>query len=94
MATVIFNSNNFTFNRTVNNQSPEEIPLHKRDLVTHIGTCLKQLPPKQLGRCLRTTFMLNWEQLVCTCPNFKDFLTELIILLERLDAEEDGRVLE
>lgn len=89
MPTIIFN--NVNFNSSKSNLLSEEIPLFKRDLAEHIGLCLRQIPPKQLCRCLRDSFMIHFEELACTCPNFKEMVTELSILMSRLDAEEDGR---
>ena len=89
MATFIFNSNNFIFGKGIPNQSPDPAPLHELDLSTHIGTCLQMIPPKQLCRCLRESFMLRWEELQLTSANFSLLVTEMTILMARLDAEED-----
>ena len=91
MATFIFNSNNFNFGKNIQTQSSDPVPLYERDLATHIGVCLQQIPPKQLCRCLRESFMLRWEELQLTSANFKDLVTEMTILMARLDAEEDKK---
>jgi hypothetical protein len=62
------------------------------DLATHIGACLRAIPPKQLCRCLREMFMLRLEELQAGVPEFNNFVSSLTILLARLDAEEDGRI--
>lgn len=77
MAIIIFNSNNFSFGNNRNDRVSEPTPLHERDLATHIGVCLQQIPPKQLCRCLRESFMLRWEELQLTSSNFKDLVTEI-----------------
>lgn len=89
MATVIFNTNNFHFENKGNNSSVDETESYKQDIATHIGLCLNRIPPKQLCRCLRTIFLLNFEELQNNTPGFKNFVTDFVILLARLDGEED-----
>ena len=71
------------------NQRPDAKDLLDGDLATHIGVCLEMIPAKHLCRCLRESFMLRLEELQATVPAFKDFVTELTVLLARLDAVED-----
>jgi hypothetical protein len=85
MAVIILDAPNFHFGGDAGMRSMQE-----QDLVSHIGTCLRLLPPKQLCRCLRESFMLRLEELQQTTPDFKNFVTQLTILLARLDALEDG----
>ena len=86
MAVFIFNSNQD--NRIINQSSGMD-PLYEPDLATHIGLCLQKIPPKQLCRCLRESFLLRWEEIQLASPNFSELVTEMAILLARLDAEED-----
>ncbi len=89
MAVFIVNSNNFNQDNRIYNRPLEQIPIQELDLATHIGLCLQKIPPKQLCRCLRESFLLRWEDLQLTTPDFRDLVTEMAILLARLDAEED-----
>ena len=88
MPSFIINSNHIHLHNNhftnANNQNNETA------LPVYIGECLLRIPPKQLCRCLRETFMLNWEALEQSTPDFKNLVTEMAILLARLDAEEDG----
>ena len=85
----INNSSNFNLGIVNHNDANNEIPLERADLPIHIGTCLNMIPSKQLSRCLRDTFMLHIEALEKTCPDFYGFITELAVLLTRLDDEAD-----
>ena len=89
MATIILN--NFNIGNEKNSQTDEEIPLYKLGLTQHIGQCLNLIPPKQLCRLLRDGLIIHFEELMHTCPKFKEIVTELGILMSRLDAEEDNR---
>ena len=89
MATFIFNSNDFSFDKGMPDQSSDPALLYELDLAAHIGSCLQLMPPKQLCRCLRENFMLRWEELQLTSANFSLLVTEMTILMARLDAEED-----
>lgn len=86
MPTFIFNANQISFG---NNETSSSAPLHEQQLANHIGQCLQRIPPKQLCRCLRESFLLRWEELQRTTPDFNELVTELLVLLARLDAEED-----
>jgi hypothetical protein len=89
MPTFIFKKNHISFDSKPNDQSTNPSPLHKQELAAHIGVCLQRIPPKQLCRCLREGFFLHWEELQKTSPNFTELVTEMLVLLARLDAEED-----
>ena len=86
MPTFIFNANQISFG---NKENLRSFPPHEQQLATHIGQCLQRIPPKQLCRCLRESFLLRWEELQQTTPNFSELVTEMLVLLARLDAEED-----
>ena len=68
------------------------ITIDKEILEVHIGTCLLLIPPRQLSQCLRESFMLNWENLQETTPDFKQLVTEMMVLLARLDALADQQL--
>ena len=88
MQSFIINSNHIhVHNNHFTNAHSQNI---ETALPVYIGACLSKIPPKQLCRCLRETFMLNWEAIQQSTPDFKNFVTEMAILLARLDAEEDG----
>ena len=85
----INNASNFSLGIVHNHDPDNKIPLERADLPIHIGTCLNMIPPEQLSRCLRDAFMLHIEALQKTCPDFYGFVTELAVLLTRLDDESD-----
>ncbi|NCU05176.1 MAG: hypothetical protein GXC73_14450 [Chitinophagaceae bacterium] len=89
MATFIFNSNQINFGNNSNGQFARPGDTGNQDLAFYIGSCLQRIPPKQLCRCLRESFLLRWEELQSSTPDFSELVTELTILLARLDAEED-----
>lgn len=66
--------------------------MDKEILEIHIGTCLLMISPRQLSQCLRESFMLNWESLQETTPDFKQLVTEMMVLLARLDALADQQL--
>jgi hypothetical protein len=66
--------------------------MDKETLEIHIGTCLMMIPPRQLSQCLRESFMLNWENLQNTTPDFKQLVTEMMVLLARLDDLADQQL--
>ena len=88
MPSIIINSNHIHLHNNHFNQAGGHN--NQTALPVYIGECLSKIPPKQLCRCLRETFMLNWESLQESTPDFKNFVTEMAILLARLDAEEAG----
>lgn len=89
MPTFIFNSNQINFGNNPNGQFARPGDTCKQELTFHIGSCLQRIPPKQLCRCLRECFLLRWEELQSSTPDFSELVTELTVLLARLDAEED-----
>lgn len=86
MPTIIFNANQINFG---NKETRDTLSIHEQQLAFHIGQCLQRIPPKQLCRCLRESFLLRWEELQQTTPDFNELVTEMLVLFARLDAEED-----
>jgi hypothetical protein len=89
MPTFIFNSNQIHFGNNSNAQFARPGDISNQELAFHIGSCLQRIPPKQLCRCLRESFLLRWEELQRSTPDFSELVTELTVLLARLDTEED-----
>jgi len=51
---------------------------------------IEHTPPKQLGRSLRTYFLLHVSELKTIWPGWEDIVLHLITMLELIDDAEDG----
>ena len=51
---------------------------------------IEHTPPKQLGRSMRTCFLLHVSELKTVCPGWEDIVLHLITMLELIDDAEDS----
>ena len=51
---------------------------------------IEHTPPKQLGRSLRTYFLLHVSELTTICPGWEDIVLHIITMLELIDDAENS----
>ena len=83
--------NNLHFGEQLNGETPQSaLPEWQQKLHDLVQYYIEHTPAKQLGRSLRTYFLLHISGLKTIEPGWEDMVLHFITMLELIDDAEDS----